>query len=128
MVKPEGVSLTADPERSVAGKPPVPRPVLHVDGQLVEGLVVDVGEGPDEDVPQPELPIEVPEADLVVLPAPHEVLVRLHVVPDLENHPAPSLGLQVTVDLPGPLGQVGRVDQVNTGLGGPWLTQLDGVA
>ena len=65
MVKPEGVPLTAEPEGSVAGKPPVARPVLHVHGQLVEGLVVDVGEGPDEDVSQPELPVKVPEADLV---------------------------------------------------------------
>ena len=70
MVEPEGVSLTPEPEGSVAGKPPVPRPVLHVDGQLVEGLVVHVGQGPDEDVAQPELSVEVPEADLVILPAP----------------------------------------------------------
>ena len=70
MVKPEGVSLTAEPEGPVPSESPVARPVLHVDGQLVEGLVVHVGQGPDEDVAQPELSVEVPEADLVILPAP----------------------------------------------------------
>ena len=70
MVKPEGVSLTAESEGPVPSEPPVTRPVLHVDGQLVEGLVVHVGQGPDEDVAQPELSVEVPEADLIILPAP----------------------------------------------------------
>ena len=39
---------------------------------------------------------------------------------DLEDHPAPALGLEVAVDLPRALGQVGRVDQVDAGLGGAW--------
>ena len=48
---------------------------------------------------------------------------------DLEDHPAPALGLEVAVHLPGALGQVGRMDQVNTRLGGSWHTEeLDGVA
>ena len=53
---------------------------------------------------------------LVILPAPHEVLVRLHIVPDLEDHPAAALGLQVAVHLPGTLGYVGGVNQVDPGL------------
>jgi len=71
------------PERAVSSEAPVARPVLQVDRELVERGVVLVGERPDEDVAQPELTVKVPEADLVVLPPPHEVLVRLHVVPHL---------------------------------------------
>ena len=37
--------------------------------------------------------------------------------PDLKDHPATSLGLEITVNLPGTLSQVWRMDEVNTALG-----------
>ena len=76
-----------------------------------------LGERPYEDVAQPELTVEVAEADLVVLPAAHEVLVGLHVVPDLEDHPAAALGLQVAVDL----GELGGGRPPSTGPGPGWV-------
>ena len=106
VIHPEGVSLAAESEGPVPCEPPVAGPVLHVHRQLVRSVVVDVGQRPHQDVPQPELSVKVPEADLatnhnsvsphsdqsqlsiqyhlVVLPASHEVLVRLHVVPHLD--------------------------------------------
>ena len=104
MIQPKSISFTSDSKWPVTSKSPISWPVLHVHSQLVEGVVVNVGQRPDEDVPQPELPVKVPEAHLVVLPAPHEVLVRLHVVPDLEHHPASTLGLEVAVHFPRSLG------------------------
>ena len=107
MIHPEGVALAAESEGPVPCEPPVAGPVLHVHRQLVRSVVVDVGQRPHQDVPQPELTVKVPEADLatnhssvlphsdqsqlsiqyhlVVLPASHEVLVRLHVVPHLRR-------------------------------------------
>ena len=76
---------------------------------------------------QPELPVKITESDLVVLPAPHEVLPRLDVVADLEDHPAAALRLEVAEDAPRALGEVGRVDQVDAGAGGA-LRGLDVVA
>ena len=64
MIHPEGVPLAAESEGPVPGEPPVAGPVLHVHRQLVRRVVVDVGQRPHQDVPQPELPVKVPEADL----------------------------------------------------------------
>ena len=50
MVHPEGVLLVAEAEGAVAGEAAVRAPVLHVDGQLVLGLVGDVRQRPDQDV------------------------------------------------------------------------------
>ena len=50
MVKPEGVQFWSESEGPVPGEPPVLGPVLQVDGQLVQGLVVHVGQGPDQNV------------------------------------------------------------------------------
>ena len=52
------------PEGSVAREPLVARPVLHVDGELVEGRIVHVGKRPDQNVSQPKLSVKVAEADL----------------------------------------------------------------
>ena len=84
---------------------------------------MSLGEGPDEDVSKPELPVKVPKTNLknncevretvrhlIVLPATHEVLVRFNVIPHLErgdhlekvhleHHPASSLSFQVTIHL-----------------------------
>ena len=50
VVQPESFSLRAEPKAPVPGKPAVTGPILEVHRQLVLGLVVDVGERPDEDV------------------------------------------------------------------------------
>ena len=50
VVHPEGVLLVAEAEGAVAGEAAVRAPVLHVDGQLVLGLVGDVRQRPDQDV------------------------------------------------------------------------------
>ena len=60
----EGVALAAESEGPVPCEPPVAGPVLHVHRQLVRSVVVDVGQRPHQDVPQPELSVKVPEADL----------------------------------------------------------------
>ena len=116
VIEPEPVTFVAQAEGAVPGEPPIRGPVLQVHRQLVLGLVVHVGQGPDEDVAEPELPVEVSEAHLVVLPAAHKILFGFNVVPNLEDHPAAALRLQVAVDTPRALGQVRGVDQVDATL------------
>ena len=50
VVEPEAVPLVAQAEGAVAGEAAVGRPVLQVHRQLVLGLVVHVGQGPNQDV------------------------------------------------------------------------------
>ena len=82
VIHPEGVSLAAESEGPVPCEPPVAGPVLHVHRQLVRSVVVDVGQRPHQDVPQPELSVKVPEADLatnhnLVLPHPDQSQVSI---------------------------------------------------
>ena len=127
VIKPERVSFIAEPETAISGEPPVARPVLHVHGQLVLGVVVHVGQRPDQDVAQPEFAVEVAEAHFVVFPTAHEVLPGLDVVPHLEHHPTAALGLEVAKDPPGALGQIGGVNQIHAAAFGA-LSGLDVVA
>ena len=64
---------------------------------------------------------------VLVANLPHEVLLGLDVVADLEDDPAAALGLEVAVDPPRPLRQVRRVDEVDARLAGA-LRRLDVVA
>jgi hypothetical protein len=50
MVKPESIQLRPEPEGSVPGEPSVLRPVLQIDGQLVQGLVVHIRQSPNQNV------------------------------------------------------------------------------
>ena len=50
MVEPERIQFWSKPEWSVPSKSPVVRPVLQVDGQLIQRLIVNVSKSPDQNI------------------------------------------------------------------------------
>ncbi len=97
-------------------------------------------------ITEPEFSVKVSESNFVVFPISHKVFFRFNVIselkkmikiiqhyklvdlihisfkrilslPDLKDHPTSSFSLQIAIDLPRTLGQVRRMNQVNSTLG-----------